>query len=209
MAIHRHIAYDDSLFGNGHHQSHKRTEKLPVIPDLRFEYSYLRSIRHHIHIERMHVHSVSAQQHHSMSTKELLDDYEKAKLPEEASQGGAQCLSVQGPSQGSKEVIHVQWKKAIWVTVRDQIMSPFLQGAFWCVVVPQKFVSSSRALTIWQGSPRLLLQPVFSEFRFEIRTFHVCETTSKRGSCCRLASWMGEDLGFGFEMSEGVKQIVD
>lgn len=70
-----------------------------------------------------------------MSTKELLDDYEKAKLPEEASQGGAQCLSVQGPSQGSKEVIHVQWKKAIWVTVRDQIMSPFLQGAFWAVLV--------------------------------------------------------------------------
>jgi len=132
MVIHHQVAYDDDLFGDSHHESHKCKEKLPAIPDLRFEYSYLRSVRQYVHVERMY--PMSTQQHRRMSTKELLNDHGKAGLPAVTSQGLSQRTSVQGTSQSPKEVIHVQWKKAIWATTRDQVISPFLQGAFWCVV---------------------------------------------------------------------------
>ncbi|BEI85354.1 hypothetical protein CcaverHIS002_0507550 [Cutaneotrichosporon cavernicola] len=34
---------------------------------------------------------------------------------------------------GGKEVA-VVWNKAAWITVRDQVISPFLQGAFWGIL---------------------------------------------------------------------------
>jgi len=132
MAIHRQVAYDDDLFGDNHHTSYKCKEKLPTIPDLRFEYSYLRGVRQYVHVERMY--SISTQQHRRMSTKELLNDHGNVGLPDMTSQGGYQRTFVQSTSQSPKEVIHVQWKEAIWATTRDQVISPFLQGAFWSVV---------------------------------------------------------------------------
>jgi len=174
MAIHRQVAYDDDLFGDSYHKSYKCKEKLPTIPDLRFEYSYLRGVRQYVHVERMY--SVSTQQHRRMSTEEILNDHGKVGLSDVTSQGGSQRTSVQGTSQSPKEVIHVQWKKAIWATTRDQVISPFLQGAFWCVVAWRNMPSSG-VLTNWQGNPCLYLQPVCGE----IRTSRVCQTTSKRG----------------------------
>ena len=34
---------------------------------------------------------------------------------------------------GGGEVVHVQWGRILWITTRDQILSPLLQGALWCV----------------------------------------------------------------------------
>lgn len=35
------------------------------------------------------------------------------------------------PVSGPSEIIHLQWKKIAWVTVRDQVISPLVQGAAW------------------------------------------------------------------------------
>ena len=37
---------------------------------------------------------------------------------------------------GEAEVITVEWGKVLWITTRDQVISPLLQGALWCVTNP-------------------------------------------------------------------------
>ncbi|KAJ3560124.1 hypothetical protein NP233_g11039 [Leucocoprinus birnbaumii] len=139
MASHRYqrVAKDDEdIFGDDdRHNLHKT--KLPVIPDLRFEYSYARSVRPYVHVERLDKDSVSPQQQHHSSAEELLSDYEKVEIPGQMLRGDA---GERGnahnprPSTGPKEIVHVQWKKVIWATTRDQVISPFLQGALWAVL---------------------------------------------------------------------------
>lgn len=102
---------------------HKHTRsRPPVIPDLRFEYSYLRSVRPYVQIER----STSA-------VDPVLEDheYERVTMPgdEEETERNDKALSSPTPS----EIIHVQWGKLIWITIRDQVISPLFQGALWWV----------------------------------------------------------------------------
>ena len=78
---------------------HHAPLKLPAIPDLRFEYSYLKSVSSAV----------------------------KTSWVEDAgSEGG-----------GHYEVVSVNWKRVGWITTRDQIITPLLQGTVWCV--PSKF----------------------------------------------------------------------
>ena len=115
--------------GGNRHQTHP--PRLPVIPDLRFEYSYLRSIGPYVSVER-----ISAR---STMNVELVaeDDYislgaegkEKEVLEEDKRVVKLQSTMVSSP----REIIHLQWQKIFWVTLRDQVISPFLQGALWCV----------------------------------------------------------------------------
>ncbi|KXN87777.1 hypothetical protein AN958_08161 [Leucoagaricus sp. SymC.cos] len=105
MASHRHnrATENDNIFGDSHHHDHQKKPKLPVIPDLRFEYSYLRSIRPYVHVERL---------------------------------GGGDAkeqTSAQHPSTGPKEMVRVEWRKVIWITTRDQVISPLLQGILWAI----------------------------------------------------------------------------
>jgi len=121
------------------HSSHGGSPvgRLPAIPDLRFEYSYLRSIQPYVHVER---NGSQAEPTHA----ELLD---RAFLAEgfetldatlgipgkEKEEGFAEGdVKVVNPSApGPSEIITVQWKKILWVTMRDQVISPLLQGALW------------------------------------------------------------------------------
>jgi len=82
--------------------------RIPPLPDLRFESSYLRSIRAYVHVERL-----------------------KAERRDEKGKGIA---TGDETSEGLREVVTVQWGKVVWVTTRDQILSPLLQGAVWGVV---------------------------------------------------------------------------
>ncbi|KAI0042755.1 hypothetical protein FA95DRAFT_535022 [Auriscalpium vulgare] len=87
------------------HGRHERTEqahhapRLPasVIPDLRFEQTYLKKITPHIRLER----GVR------VKGKEKEGDH------------------VAG------EVVSVEWGKVIWITARDQVISPLVQGVLW------------------------------------------------------------------------------
>jgi len=54
---------------------------------------------------------------------------EKEVLEEDKRVVKLQSTMVSSP----REIIHLQWQKIFWVTLRDQVISPFLQGALWCV----------------------------------------------------------------------------
>jgi hypothetical protein len=43
-------------------------------------------------------------------------------------------FKLQSQVSSPREIIHLQWQKILWVTLRDQVISPFLQGALWCVL---------------------------------------------------------------------------
>ncbi|THH11440.1 hypothetical protein EW145_g670 [Phellinidium pouzarii] len=40
-------------------------------------------------------------------------------------------ISGAGDDSNSVEVIGVEWRNVMWITVRDQLISPLLQGAIW------------------------------------------------------------------------------
>ncbi|BEJ16080.1 hypothetical protein CspHIS471_0506850 [Cutaneotrichosporon sp. HIS471] len=60
---------------------------------------------------------------------------------------------------GGKEVA-VVWNKAAWITVRDQVISPFLQGAFWGIL---SLISGSVTAALrasWSASAKHNIQRV-------------------------------------------------
>ncbi|KAL5523151.1 hypothetical protein ACEPAF_1418 [Sanghuangporus sanghuang] len=66
-----------------------------VIPDLRFERSYLKSITPYVRTRRV-------------------------------------AGSVDGRGE-AREIVDIEWKKVFWITARDQLISPLLQGSLWGV----------------------------------------------------------------------------
>ncbi|KAF9446488.1 hypothetical protein P691DRAFT_803909 [Macrolepiota fuliginosa MF-IS2] len=119
---HRHNVNDEHNSGYPHQHRRRHKAKLPVIPDLRFEYSYLRSVSPYVQVERLH-HSAQRQP----SADDLLEDYEKVDVHSE------EDVSIEETASIPKEVVHVQWKKVLWITTRDQVISPMLQGALWAI----------------------------------------------------------------------------
>jgi len=116
------------------HSTPDSRSRLPVIPDLRFEYSYLRSVLPYIQIERSTTASVLTDLHPADPAHE----YERINIPgdQEETEGNDKILL---PTQATttpilaSEIIRVQWGKVIWITVRDQVVSPLLQGALWAL----------------------------------------------------------------------------
>jgi len=37
-------------------------------------------------------------------------------------------------AEGGGEIIHVEWNKVFWATVKDQVVAPLIQGMIWCVL---------------------------------------------------------------------------
>lgn len=114
-------------------QHPRRTAHLPVIPDLRFEHSYLKSIRPHIHtrdeIERTNSTRVpKTEEERDTFGGQEYDKVEKEKDDHELSQNRPVPPAVV-PSYS--EVVQIEWQKVFWVTARDQVISPLLQGALW------------------------------------------------------------------------------
>lgn len=72
------------------------------LPDLRFEKTYTKSIRPYVHLD-----SPASRADSSL-------DQARATLLASGAEG---------------EVITIEWGKVIWITLRDQVISPFLQGA--------------------------------------------------------------------------------
>ena len=82
--------------------------------------------------------------------------YEKVqfsdKEEEEVRESGAHAAVI----SSTKEVIEVQWGKVLWVTTRDQLLSPLIQGALWyvhlrpfLVVLPKEFNLASICCIFW------------------------------------------------------------
>jgi len=87
---------------------HRRPRRIPVVPDLRFEQSYLQSIKPYVHIV----------QHNSVD------------IPIDA-KGKMKAVAVDETERNlaHREDIQIQWGRVVWITTRDQVISPLLQGA--------------------------------------------------------------------------------
>lgn len=111
---------------------HKHTpdsrSRLPVIPDLRFEYSYLRSVSPYIQIERS---TSSASVLTDVHPVDPAHEYERINIPNDQKETEGNDKTLYPTPILASEIIHVQWGKVIWITVRDQVVSPLLQGALW------------------------------------------------------------------------------
>lgn len=99
------------------HAHHHQRRRIAAVPDLRFEQSYLRSIRPYVRVEPI--------------STEVLSKDEKGK--------GVAGLEDDDHDSSSRivirkeEDIQIQWASVLWVTTKDQIISPLLQGALWYV----------------------------------------------------------------------------
>ncbi|KAI8969789.1 hypothetical protein BD414DRAFT_502658 [Trametes punicea] len=90
--------------------------RIPPVPDLRFEYSYVRSVAPYVHVERTTPEVVPVEH----------NEKGKAKALSEAE------VTTNAPSRAT-EVVRVDWDRILWVTMRDQVISPLVQGALWGV----------------------------------------------------------------------------
>ncbi|KAJ1030494.1 hypothetical protein NDA16_001403 [Ustilago loliicola] len=103
------------------------TSKLPTLPDLRFEQSYLATIRNFLHEE----------QPPSSSQDESSEFNEKQDLTDEKDEDHHHKIEVTRSNADKKyhELwlgnLRVEWFPILYVTVRDQLLSPLVQGAVW------------------------------------------------------------------------------
>ncbi|KAI0631048.1 hypothetical protein C8Q77DRAFT_1159762 [Trametes polyzona] len=89
--------------------------RIPPVPDLRFEYSYVRSVAPYVHIE---------QPSSAKGKEKAIDGVDGLELDTSAA-------TTAGQETG--EVVRVEWGRILWITTRDQVISPLLQGALWGV----------------------------------------------------------------------------
>ncbi|KAI9063771.1 hypothetical protein FKP32DRAFT_1592182 [Trametes sanguinea] len=95
--------------------------RMPPVPDLRFEYSYVRSVAPYIHVDRTTSESAPAPGTASEKGKE------RERL------GGERDATQVNTAVRATEVVRVDWGRVLWITTRDQVISPLLQGALWGV----------------------------------------------------------------------------
>ncbi|KAF8893223.1 hypothetical protein CPB84DRAFT_1783472 [Gymnopilus junonius] len=119
------------------HQQHRHDDhhpgtsakKLPVIPDLRFEYSYLRSVKPFVKVERV----TTTRDKKKGGSEGTEDSYEQIEGDREGEHEKGEGKIARVGTGGPSEVITVQWAKVAWVTIRDQVISPLLQGLVWAL----------------------------------------------------------------------------
>ncbi|SPO20679.1 uncharacterized protein UTRI_00155 [Ustilago trichophora] len=93
------------------------TGKLPTLPDLRFEQSYLATIRGFLHEDQP-----TAAEDESSSLNEKQDHHHKVEITH------SNAKDVHELWLGN---LRVEWFPILYVTVRDQLLSPLVQGAVW------------------------------------------------------------------------------
>lgn len=100
-----HADLDEDLHPRHPHTAFSRSEGKPrmAVPDLRFEQSYMRSVKPYIHLE------ARPEGHTAHSAR----------------------VDVLPIVDAERQIARVDWGKLVWVTTRDQLISPFLQGALW------------------------------------------------------------------------------
>lgn len=114
LALQEQARHEQSHPSSSHHRhgsSSRHTSPMALpIPDLRFEYTYLKRVRPYVHVQR--------------KTEDKNTDKEGEEVAEDTE---------------GEEVVTVEWGKVIWITTRDQVISPLLQGALWYVLFVELF----------------------------------------------------------------------
>jgi len=99
------------------HEESSTRKRLPI-PDLRFEQVYLKRIQDCIHIEPV-----------------ARDVKEKGReQPPEVDAEDTEFIRsthVTPLINPSQQVVRVDWGKIVYITLRDQVMMPLLQGMLW------------------------------------------------------------------------------
>ena len=108
--------------GHHHELAHPPKPALPI-PDLRFEYSYLRSIRPFVKLIRTATLPLAV-------TKTHEDDEDFERVEKEKEENGEESTAA---ALTKSETLDIQWKRVIWATTRDQLLTPFFQGALWAL----------------------------------------------------------------------------
>lgn len=112
-----HIPFPSHKAHDSRQQAIFRPQSSPLhiaaIPDLRFEQSYLRSIAPYLHDT-------------TPSTVKRRSSNADGKSSGEEKHATAE-VSV------AEEKLRIDWLRVGWITTRDQVISPLLQGALWCV----------------------------------------------------------------------------
>lgn len=137
--------------------------KLPAIPDLRFEYSYLKNVQPFVKIKRV---GRRVQEHHE-GEGEVVDD------------------------DSPREIIEIEWRRVLWVTLRDQVIHPLLQGTLWCVVV-SNFLAYRFKFIAHRGFASVYLKPLSARLGFG-STKSIVQGPRKDGEG---VSWLRQKLGF-------------
>ncbi|PIL23527.1 hypothetical protein GSI_14839 [Ganoderma sinense ZZ0214-1] len=121
--LHRLQTLDDMLRASDEANERLRRiadrRRIPPVPDMRFEYSYLRSVRQYVQLERP-----SASEKGKEKAADVGDGEEQEGEQEQGQEEG---------QLGTREIMQVQWGRILWITTRDQVISPLLQGALWGV----------------------------------------------------------------------------
>jgi hypothetical protein len=114
-----------------HQTGHPYRARITAIPDLRFEPSYLRSIQPYVR-KRGSDDEPGQKGKNVDPDDEMSAGKAKSKGKQRESLAKTQ-LEVSVSSPASSEFLHIQWGGVVWVTLRDQIINPLLQGALWLV----------------------------------------------------------------------------
>ncbi|PWN31499.1 uncharacterized protein FA14DRAFT_162746 [Meira miltonrushii] len=108
----------------------RKTRNVPIksIPDLRFEQSYLASIRGFIHEE-------DDQKARLMKSSQWNDSEVKSQIEGESKNSDSNLLDITTTrsSHGEPELwigrLRIEWFPLLYLTLRDQLLSPIVQGA--------------------------------------------------------------------------------
>lgn len=123
---------DSDLFESSEHHHHPSPSLsrglLPAIPDLRFEQSYLKSIKGFVHVEEVSLELGAVDEKGKKKAESLRGDEEHRAL--------VIRRDVRPIVDSSHHLLSVDWSQVVWVTTRDQVISPFLQGALWYALLP-------------------------------------------------------------------------
>ncbi|TDL22698.1 hypothetical protein BD410DRAFT_839412 [Rickenella mellea] len=92
---------------------------IPAIPDLRFEQSYLRSIAPFMRTRTTNT-------SHSPGTSSSAN-----KLHSEEKHAAMGVVQPVDSASAGLQVVSIDWAGVLWITVRDQVLSPLVQGTVW------------------------------------------------------------------------------
>ncbi|KAF9511090.1 hypothetical protein BS47DRAFT_1200993 [Hydnum rufescens UP504] len=90
------------------------------LPDLRFEQSYLKSIAPYLHVLLPPSNPIAGERVGDGST-----------AGHATTTGEHSALDLIGTPSIYGVPISIRWSGVVWVTVRDQIINPFIQGVVW------------------------------------------------------------------------------
>ena len=120
--------------------------KRPTIPDFRFEYSYIHSIKPFIRSHKGHSSNSGVKSSKINWTLQRNTHINESDFSDSnASEGSYEkvgdvavlennCDDAEGERRDCDERMVVQWRDVVWVTLKDQVILPLVQGALWYVL---------------------------------------------------------------------------